>query len=147
MARALQLSSGSAHAGHSPSFPTSHRPSQAQPGAADFGNVITYTLTLIGSGAPITLTDAIPPGAAYVAGSASRQPEFGVVLSGTTGITWTGTLTAAEVLQVTFAVTVTATGPQAIVNRARLDDGQGTIERTATTLANGLEVYLPLVRK
>jgi uncharacterized repeat protein (TIGR01451 family) len=114
---------------------------------ADFGNTLAYTLTLIGSGAPITLTDAIPAGAAYVPGSASSQPRFGAVLSGTTGITWTGTLTAAEALQVTFALTVTASGPQAIVNRARLDDGQGMLERTATTIANGLEVYLPVIRK
>jgi uncharacterized repeat protein (TIGR01451 family) len=120
---------------------------QASRSTADFGNTLVYTLTLVGAGVPITLTDAIPAGAAYVAGSAARDPGFGSLVSNSTGVTWTGTLTAAEVLRVTFAVTVTATGPQAIVNRARLSDGQGTIERTATTIANGLEVYLPLVRK
>ena len=116
-------------------------------GTADFGNTLVYTLTLVGSGVPITLTDAIPAGAAYVAGSASANPAFGSLVHNSTGITWTGTLTAAEALQVTFAVTVTTTGPQTIVNRARLRDDQGTMERTATTLANGLEVYLPVVRK
>jgi uncharacterized repeat protein (TIGR01451 family) len=114
---------------------------------ADFGNTLAYTLTLVGSGAPITLTDAIPAGAAYVAGSASADPAFGSLVDNSTGLTWTGTLTAAAALQVTFAATVTATDPQAIANRARLDDGQGITERTATTIANGLEVYLPLVRK
>jgi uncharacterized repeat protein (TIGR01451 family) len=120
---------------------------QASRSTADFGNTLVYTLTLVGASVPITLTDAIPAGAAYVAGSAARDPAFGSLVGSSTGVTWTGTLTAAEVLRVTFAVTVTATGPQAIVNRARLSDDQGTIERTATTIANGLEVYLPLVRK
>jgi uncharacterized repeat protein (TIGR01451 family) len=114
---------------------------------ADFGNSLAYTLTLVGSGAPITLTDAIPAGAAYVAGSVTRNPSIGSLADNSTGITWTGTLTAAESLQVTFAVTITATGPQTIVNRARLSDDQGTMERIATTIANGLEVYLPVVRK
>jgi uncharacterized repeat protein (TIGR01451 family) len=114
---------------------------------ADLGDTLAYTLTLVGSGVPITLTDAIPAGAAYVASSASYTPAFGSLVDNSAGITWTGTLTAAASLQVTFAVAVTAAGPQTIVNRARLNDGQYTLERTATTIANGLEVYLPLVQR
>ncbi len=115
--------------------------------SADQGDTLTYTLTLVGSGAPITLTDAIPAGAAYLPGSASRQPPLGSLLADAAGVTWTGSLTPNAVLQVTFAVAVTASGPLAIINQARADDGQQAIEAAATAIANGLDVYLPLILK
>jgi uncharacterized repeat protein (TIGR01451 family) len=114
---------------------------------ANQGDTLTYSLTLIGSGAPITLTDAIPAGAAYVPGSAARQPPIGNLVADAAGVTWTGALTHSAVLRVTFSVSVTASGPQAILNRAQADDGQQVLEATAATLANGLKVRLPVIRK
>ena len=120
---------------------------QVNAGTADAGQTLTYTLTLLGAGTPLTLTDAIPAGVAYVSGSALRDPPLGNLADTSSGITWTGTLSAGQALTVTLAVTVTTADPQAIVNRARLNDGQQLITRTVTTIANGLEVYLPVILK
>ena len=112
---------------------------------AGYNDVLTYTVTLVGSGVPITLTDPIPFGAAYVPDSASREPNIGVLNANATGITWTGTLTESVALHVTFAVTVTTSQPQAIVNRAQVEDGDTHYTFSAITIAAGFKVYLPVI--
>ena len=57
---------------------------------------------------------------------------------------------AAQPVTITFSATVSEeiTLPHTIVNRAWIDDGQGTVwQRLAVAIANGQAIYLPVVRK
>ena len=50
-------------------------------------------------------------------------------------------------LRTIFAVTITAAGPQAIVNQAQVDDGDTHYTFSEITIANGFRVYLPVIFK
>jgi uncharacterized repeat protein (TIGR01451 family) len=112
---------------------------------ASVGDTLAYTITLVGSGMPMTLTDPVPADTVYVPGSAYREPAIGALLADATSVTWTGTLTEDVALHVTFAVTITATEPRAVINRAQVDDGDTRYALSAITIANGLKVYLPVI--
>lgn len=115
------------------------------------GDHLSYQLTLVNPNnwhdlPGVTLTDTIPTETMYVERT----------LWGTTGtwgyadnvITWTGTVSAGEMVTLTFDVTIDEelVGPHAIVNQAVLDDRVG-VTRTirAVTLVNPLRCYFPLV--
>ena len=78
---------------------------------------VTYTLTLTDSGTaattPVTLTDKVPAGTTYVAGSATCGGVPGCsVIEATGTVTWTGTVVqpgAANALSVSFQAVVSAT--------------------------------------
>jgi hypothetical protein len=117
----------------------------ASPLTASFGQPLTYTLTMIGTGRLITVTDDLPdevssPGQIQTSnGLASYSaPEHRV--------TWTGTGAPGQSITVTYPVTVLGVLPTAIVNRATLIDS-ATITSTAavTVIANGRKVWLPLI--
>jgi uncharacterized repeat protein (TIGR01451 family) len=120
---------------------------QVDRSTANQGDILAYTITLNGSGAAITMTDAIPAGTAYVPGSAARDPEIGTMLADATAITWTGTISHNTDLRITFAVTVAAAGSQAVINQAQVSDGQQVVTESATTIVNGLEMYLPQIQR
>lgn len=114
---------------------------------ADHGDVLTYTISLLGTGATTTITDNIPAGTAYVPNSAQVEPEVGTLTADANLIHWTGVLTEDVPLELTFAVTVIVTEPFAIVNTTIVDNSENNHEPTATTIANGLKSYLPTVLK
>jgi uncharacterized repeat protein (TIGR01451 family) len=114
---------------------------------ASVGDTLVYTIALIGSGVPITLTDPIPADTAYVPGSAHREPSIGALRADATAITWTGMLTEDVALHVTFDVTITATGPQVVINQAQVDDGDTLTTLSVISIANGLKRYLPMIWK
>jgi uncharacterized repeat protein (TIGR01451 family)/LPXTG-motif cell wall-anchored protein len=87
------------------------------------GDTITYTLSFANAGniaANVSITDAIPAGTTYVAGSAGDG-----TLSGGT-LTWNRSIAAAGSATVSFAVTVNAglTDPFTIDNVAVLHEGE-----------------------
>jgi len=112
---------------------------------ASYDDILTYTVTLVGSGSPITLTDPVPTGVAYIPDSASREPGIGVLSADATGITWTGTLTENVALQVAFAVTVATSQSHAVVNQAQVEDGKTQYTFSTITIVNGFELYLPVI--
>jgi uncharacterized repeat protein (TIGR01451 family) len=114
---------------------------------AEQNDTLTYTLFIVGTGNVITVTDSIPGGTSYVNGSAQRNPAIGTLTADSTQVHWTGTLTAGEVLEITFDVIVEVADPKAIVNRAELDTGDNVLELSALTIANGLKAFLPIVLK
>jgi len=114
---------------------------------ADHGELLTYTISLVGSGATATISDSIPAGTAYVPHSAQVEPQVGVLTDGSNLISWTGVLTDGHYLELTFAVTVTVEEPFAIVNRAAVNNGEENRELTATTIANAFKIYLPIVMR
>jgi uncharacterized repeat protein (TIGR01451 family) len=116
--------------------------------AARHGDTLTYTITLINTGPEgesVVLTDSIPPGTSYVAGSARVSPATGT-LEDWDGIHWSGVL-ADTAVEISFAVIVETAKPQTIVNTAIIDDGFSELRRQASTVANGYKVYLPILMR
>ncbi len=111
---------------------------------ARMGDVLTYTLRLWGAGTHLYLRDPIPAGTVYVPNSVSGGAAFNPAAN---RVEWDGVLSATEQMTFTFAVSVTATGPRAIVNTATLTDSISTLTASAVTIANGYSVYLPLVMR
>ena len=112
---------------------------------ADQGDTLTYTISLVSAGATAAITDTVPAGTAYVPHSAQVEPQVGTLTADSNLIHWTGVLTANVSLELTFAVTVDVAEPFVIVNTATVDNGEEKHELTTTTIANGLEHYLPMI--
>ncbi len=101
------------------------------------------------SGRPLTstvqLNDTLPAGLDYVPGSLTAT-SGSIDDSSAPDLTWTGVLTPTPSVTVTYAVTVTAVGPQAITNTATITTlGSDPVTRSATVIANGEQLYLPLI--
>jgi uncharacterized repeat protein (TIGR01451 family) len=144
--QALKHATKYAQSDLSPSVKTAH---QANVRA---GATITYTIRLVNLGdlyqsTPFTLTDPIPLNTTYVPGSA--QVSEGTI-GHDEGITWIGTITGAQSLTATYALSVdpALTQPTAIVNIATLTgDPAGSLTLSATVLVNPLTTFLPLVAR
>ena len=121
---------------------------EVSPAIAEHGDTLTYTITLIGSGQPMTLTDSIPDGTSYVTG-AGVNPDIGTLIASSSQLTWTGTVTESESIEIIFQVRVDVDTPAAIENIARLQlEGDANIyELKAIAIANGYKVYCPLIAK
>ena len=110
------------------------------------GRTVTYTLFLVGSGDPLTVTDDLPP---QVSEPGSIQAPDGSSASydgRTHRLSWTCSPTAGFPVTITFPVTVEATGPEAVPNTAVLTDFDSRVSTdTATLLVDPDLVFLPLV--
>lgn len=114
------------------------------PGTANMGQTVTYTLSLLGSGQALTLTDTLPtqvgaPGQIQVTGGGVATYD-----ADTRRITWTGSPATGQAVTITFAVTVLVSNPQVVSNTATLSSAQGVSTDTATFVANGHQRWLPL---
>jgi uncharacterized repeat protein (TIGR01451 family) len=115
------------------------------------GEVVTYTVEVRGLEAPpeatVFLTDVVPAQLEYVPGS--LEASTGVVDDASAPtLYWSGVLDPAPVVLVTYAVTVTASGPGAAINTATMDaPGYDTAEHSSTLLLNPLAAYLPLATR
>jgi uncharacterized repeat protein (TIGR01451 family) len=119
--------------------------------AASSGDTLTYTISIINQGLPLTstvsLTDTIPDGLVYVPGSLTATSGT-IDDSGAPTLGWTGVLTPTPSVTLSYAVTVTTDLPQAITNTAVIGSvDYGSIMRSATIIVNGQQVYLPLIRR
>jgi hypothetical protein len=109
---------------------------------------VTYTLSLLGSGRALTLTDDLPaevsdPGLISVNGGDSAA--YDIVAR---RVTWSGVVASGQALKLTFPVTVVASVPVAIVNTAVLTDAiSGVSHGSAVILANPYSTLLPVIRK
>jgi uncharacterized repeat protein (TIGR01451 family) len=121
-----------------------------QPTLVSPGETLAYTILLKNSGETLSsarITSTLPAEVTTLddlwASSGSYGEAGGV-------ITWTGAVTAGVPITITYSATVDGglTDPTGIVNPVLLDDGQGNVdEHLAVAIANGLTVYLPLVRR
>lgn len=103
---------------------------------------VTYTIVVRDTGAPLTatiyLTDEVPLGLSYVPGTITATAGTATDTNAPL-LHWSGVLTPTPVVTVTYAVTVSAIGPQAVTNSAVVVvPGHSPITRTAT-----LSVVLP----
>ena len=119
---------------------------QVQPVTLTTGQVMTYTLSLLGSGQALTLTDPLPVG---VSAPGRIQATVGEASYNSLAhqVTWHGAPTTGQAVTITFPVTVTVTVPTTLSNTAVLSYSGGTSTATAIAIANPWQVYLPLIKK
>jgi hypothetical protein len=117
------------------------------PLAATAGQMVTYTLGLLGNGQALTLTDSLPAGLSApgpitaTSGSADYDP-------GQHRITWTGSPGTGLPVTVGFPVTVEIAGPHALSNTATLVDAGGSVSTAAATIiVDAWRTYLPIVTR
>ncbi len=110
------------------------------PGTADTGETVSYTIRVLGTDGPVTVSDALPPGVRYVFGSGNPGPT----IEGNT-LRWTESIVAGEHAEFTFQAEVMATEPTRVENSASAVYSDGTFGATASLLANSEQTYLPLV--
>ncbi|MGD1992634.1 MAG: DNRLRE domain-containing protein [Anaerolineae bacterium] len=116
------------------------------PAAPFAGQTVTYTLSVVGSGEPITLTDDLPdqlsaPGAMQV----SPGYPAPVYDQGDHRLIWSDAPAIGDRVTLTFPVTVQAEGPLVIANVVTLTDGLGSVSTdTALLIVNARQVWLPL---
>jgi uncharacterized repeat protein (TIGR01451 family) len=120
------------------------------PALVSHGDALTYTIQLENPGPTlpsVSVTGTLPAEVTYAGNlwaSSGSYGEAGGV------ITWTGAVTGGVPVTITYGavVDVGLTDPTPIVSPVLLDDGLGNVEeRFAVAIANGLAVYLPLVRR
>ena len=120
----------------------------ASTGVAQYGQTVTYTVTLRDLPMPLTttvyLTDDLPSGVTYVPGT--LVASTGVVTAAAPLLRWSGVLTPTPVVTLTYAVTVDTTALGTITNSAEIAAvGYAPLTLTSTLGANWRQVYLPLV--
>lgn len=111
------------------------------------GATITYTIAIRNDGGALAdtvrLTDTLPVGLSYVAGSLAASSGT-VDDSAVQTLRWSGTLSNTPDITLTYRAVVVETGVRSISNVAHVDAGSaGSLDRSGTIIANGLKFYLP----
>ncbi len=131
-----------------PNFSSSTK--QASASAVVTGEVLTYTIELRNLGGPavsvVRITDTLPAELNY------RPGTFSATLgtaddSNAPELTWEGVLSTTPVVTLTYVVTVSVAAPTAVINNVVIDPGGTLLIRSATVIANGLQLYLPVIAK
>jgi hypothetical protein len=119
----------------------------AAPGSGRVNDPVTYTLSILGTGQSLTLTDTLPAGV-------SAPPS--VALEGTDvtptydsirhRLVWSDSVSVGNPVTLRYAVTITTDAPQVLTNTAELRELDGDhVAATATVLANPYLSRLPVV--
>ncbi len=117
------------------------------PAFGDQGTPITYTLSFLGTGNTLTLTDTLPPGLSepgdFELEGTSVTPTYD---SGQHRLTWSDTPSGSQEVAIHYTVIITTGDCRALVNTAELSEagGQPSIV-TATVIANPELIHLPLI--
>ncbi|MCA9936511.1 MAG: DUF11 domain-containing protein, partial [Anaerolineales bacterium] len=103
------------------------------------GEPVTYALTIVGSGEPLSLLDVLPAGL-----STPTNLSAGLVYD-SGQLTWSGTPALDEVVTLNYTVTVTAE-EGVIANEVVLSqEGEPVSSDTAVLIINGVQMFLPVV--
>jgi uncharacterized repeat protein (TIGR01451 family) len=111
---------------------------------------VTYAIVLRNPGQVLQrarVTDTLPAEVDYYGNLWSSTGSYGEAEG---VITWTGEVSAAIPVSITFDVRVgnEITMPHAILNTALIDDGLGKVwRRQKLIIANGRAVHLPVIHK
>ncbi len=112
------------------------------PSAAMPGDMLTYTVDVVGSGHALTLTDELPAG---VSAPLAHSPSMVYTPH---RLSWIGRPDVGEPVTLTYAVTVAALTEGALWNKAILTEAGGlTYTATALVLAGPVQIYLPLIAR
>ena len=112
---------------------------------------VTYTIVLRNAGSPFSqtarLTDVVPSGLTYVAGTLAAT-RGAADDSSAPVLKWDGVMSNTLLVTVTYAVTVTESVTKAITNVATIAPGIAPpFARSATIVVNGYGVLLPVIVK
>jgi len=121
---------------------------QVSPRWAWEGDVVTYTLSVLGSNEPLTVTDTLPVGLSALH---TLTTTWGVVTYDPVErkLVWQGTPEAGQIVRVTYSAAVELEDDaQTLENTAVLFDPGGLVDTAfASFIANPLQVWLPLVQR
>jgi hypothetical protein len=118
-----------------------------EPRFGNQGDSVTYSLSFVGSGLTLSLTDALPVGVSapgsFVLGGTSVMPTYDSIHH---RLTWSDTVPAGQPVTLRYVVTITTGTPQALVNISELNElGGDSTTASATVMANPQLAYLPMV--
>jgi len=123
----------------------------ATPPSVSGGEAVTLTVVLYEElSAALSLTDALPDSLVYLTDTLRVQPEWKNPAQFVGGeVRWADTVTRTVPVSVQFSAQVTPTVETlVIVNSVWVSRNGGVpVELTATIIANGIEVHLPIVIK
>jgi hypothetical protein len=119
----------------------------ASASAPQRGTPVTYTLTWLGVGQTLSLTDTLPTGLSAPSGLHSSFGNAPTYDPAARQITWSGAPINGQAMTVTYTVTPTVVGPVALQNTAQLAFGAQVITATATIIVDSHQAWLPLVRR
>lgn len=106
------------------------------------GDTLTYTLKVVGSGQPVTVTDQLPAG---VSAPIAHSP--GLVYT-PHQVSWSGQPAAGEPVTLTYAVEVTAPSRTVLWNQALLTQSDGSSDEAVVPVwVDPVRVYLPVVMR
>lgn len=119
----------------------------AVPAFGDQGSPLTYTLSLLGSGNELVLTDTLPSGVSPPEDIAwegtDEEPTYN---EGQHAITWTDLPAVGHQVIIRYSVRVDTGDTAVLTNTASLQEAGGDLSTdTATVIANPLLVFLPIV--
>lgn len=118
----------------------------AATGTAVTNAPITYTVTIQGVAGAAQMTDTLPGELTYIADSLSATT--GTVTAAPPTLEWSGTLSEAVGVTITYAARVDTASAAAITNTADVTAvGYDSLSASATIIANGRTVFLPAVIK
>ena len=111
------------------------------------GETITYSISIRGLPTTTQMVDQVPAGLTYVTGSLTAT--IGAVNdAGAPTLQWSGVLSTTPAVTITYMTWVDFGETRVITNTAIVTaTGYQPISATATIIANGYSVYLPLVLK
>jgi hypothetical protein len=108
---------------------------------------VTYTLTWLGSGQAMTLTDALPVNVS-LPGQITATAGVATVGAAQRRILWTGNISNGQLVTMSFPVTTLTAASIPIINQALLTDTfSGVSTASAIFIANATQVWLPLIRE
>ena len=111
------------------------------------GDVITYSLSLLGAGQTLALTDTLPSALSHPLTMTATfgAPQYN---GATRQLTWSAAPGTGQPVTITYAVTATVGGPLAVSNTATLSaPGGSPSTSTAWVIVDGYGVWLPLIKR
>jgi hypothetical protein len=121
---------------------------KVQPRSSSLGGIVTYTLSLLGNGQPLTLTDDLPPQVSEPGPIQLSVGTAAIYQMSHHRLTWRGTLGVNHPMTITFPVTVQVGGPLLVYNTVTVTDAVGNVSTDeALFIVDPLKVYLPVILK
>jgi uncharacterized repeat protein (TIGR01451 family) len=114
---------------------------------AEQGDTVIYTIVIRGLESTVLITDTVPPGLSYQASSLSATagtPDD----TNAPDLYWSGTLSARDIVTITYQTTVTTAERTAITNQAQVRaQGESPQIWDEVIIVNGEEIYVPVLSK
>lgn len=115
---------------------------------AMFGEIVTFTINLVNSGATmgetLILTDIIPTGLSYVSGSFTASS--GIVDDSLAPLLkWTGNISTPNSVVTWYMARVNLVESGSITNTATLSAGSTEYSLSSALIVNGKSIYLPII--